>query len=191
MEEETETTDTTLTINEQIRHLRPCMEAREWLHKQKDWQEAWDTCPRGDWLLWLHSRLNPGMPRGDEWHKVYVRIACEAARSVLGSVPAGELRPLAAIELAERFAAGDDVSESDLRAAAAGAADAAAAYAADAHAAGGAAYAAGGAYVAAAAAAGDAYVAAAAYVADSAAAAAANAAIVRKHIPIAPTVGGE
>jgi hypothetical protein len=191
MEEETETTDTTLTINEQIRHLRPCMEAREWLHKQKDWQEAWDTCPRGDWLLWLHSRLNPGMPRGDEWHKVYVRIACEAARSVLGSVPAGELRPLAAIELAERFAAGDDVSESDLRAAAAGAADAAAAYAADAHAAGGAAYAAGGAYVAAAAAAGDAYVAGVAYVADSAAAAAANAAIVRKHIPIAPTVGGE
>jgi hypothetical protein len=186
MEEETETTDTTLTINEQIRHLRPCMEAREWLHKQKDWQEAWDTCPRGDWLLWLHSRLNPGMPRGDEWHKVYVRIACEAARSVLGSVPAGELRPLAAIELAERFAAGDDVSESDLRAAAAGAADAAAAYAdaaggaayAAAHAAGGAAYAAGGAASANAAAAAN-------------AAADANAAIVRKHIPIAPTVGGE
>jgi hypothetical protein len=175
MEEETETTDTTLTINEQIRHLRPCMEAREWLHKQKDWQEAWDTCPRGDWLLWLHSRLNPGMPRGDEWHKVYVRIACEAARSVLGSVPAGELRPLAAIELAERFAAGDDVSESDLRAAAAGAADAAAAYA---DAAGGAAYAAGGAASANAAAAAN-------------AAADANAAIVRKHIPIAPTVGGE
>lgn len=34
--------------------LGACDEACMWLMRQKgSWQKAWDTCPHGDWMLWL------------------------------------------------------------------------------------------------------------------------------------------
>jgi len=157
------------TIGEQIAHLGPCEDAVEWLGGKTDWQAAWDTCPRGDWLLWLYSRLTK-REAGDETHRTLVRIACACARTRLSGMPAGELRPLRAVELAERWAAGEDVPRRALRDAA-DAADVAAAYAA--------ATATAAAHAAYAADAAD----AAAYITTHAAA---HAAIVRKHIPLAP-----
>ena len=37
--------------------LRACTEALEWAGN-KTWEEVYNTCHRGDWLLWLHYRTN-------------------------------------------------------------------------------------------------------------------------------------
>lgn len=39
--------------------LSACQEAKDW-SKNKSWQEVFNTCPRGDWLLWLYKRTNKG-----------------------------------------------------------------------------------------------------------------------------------
>jgi len=36
--------------------LDACQEAIEWVG-DKDLKEAWETCPRGDWMLWLAAML--------------------------------------------------------------------------------------------------------------------------------------
>ena len=70
---------------------------------------------RADWLLWLLGHT--GTP-----HREMVRLACLCARRALRYVPEGEMRPLRAIEAAERWVA----SPTDKTAAeAAGAAEAA------------------------------------------------------------------
>ena len=38
--------------------LDACKEAKEWA-KDKTWKEVYETCERGDWLLWLFARTNP------------------------------------------------------------------------------------------------------------------------------------
>jgi len=38
--------------------LNACKDAREWAG-DKSWQEIYNTCHRGDWLLWLFKRTNP------------------------------------------------------------------------------------------------------------------------------------
>ena len=161
-----------------------CPEAMAWLETQETPREAWDTCERPDWMIWLAVRR--GIDR-----KVLVRIACDCARTALRFVPEGEDRPRLAIETTERWLIGEATIE-EVRAArgaayaaayAADAADAAyAAYAAYADAADAAAYAA---YAAAYAAAADAAAYAAYAAAYAAARKAANikmCAIVRQYI---------
>jgi len=38
--------------------LNACQEAKDWVGN-KTWEEAYETCPRGDWMLWLFSKTNP------------------------------------------------------------------------------------------------------------------------------------
>src|SRR3990167_6923643 len=84
-----------------------CEEAVEWARTQKGTrQQAWNRCNRADWMLWLAARLCG--ERGSKQHRAVVMAACACARTALQYVPAGESRPLAAIELAERWARGDD-----------------------------------------------------------------------------------
>ena len=98
-----------------INHLRPCTEAAQWLETQPDIATAWNCCQRGDWMMWLLTKL----PTPKE---VSVTLACGFARSVLHLVPASEDRPRLAIEAAERWLA--EPTEEN-RAAADAAADAA------------------------------------------------------------------
>jgi hypothetical protein len=184
-----------------LRRLGACSDAVEYAKGHETLQAAWDACPRADWMLWLMGKAAGG-PRSQSRRRL-VLVACACAREALPLVRKGEGRPLAAIELAERWARGErGISISDLRAAAdaayaayayAAAAAARAAYAATAAAAATAAYAAA-AYAAAAYAAA---AAAAAYAAAAAAAAATYARaqmrarcadIVRQHQPKAPRV---
>ena len=148
-----------------------CREARVWLATQSDPRAAWETCERPDWMIWYARRR-------DVDPKVFVRIACDCARTVLWLVPEGENRPRLAIEVAERRMRGEATID-EVRDAAYAAEDAAAdaAYVVDAAA--DATYAAAYAavYTAAAAAAADATYAAA-YAAVYTAAAAAYAAYV-------------
>ena len=131
--------------------VRACAEAREWAGARNA-RQAWDECERADWLLWWAAMA--GVDR-----KIVVKAACQCERRALRFVPDGEMRPLRAIETAERWCEGRATVQ-EVRAAAADSYAYAAAAAADSYA-----YADAYAYAAAAAAA--AYAAAAARAAYS------------------------
>ena len=40
-----------------IEKYAPCKDALEWYNNQPDSRTAWETCPRGDWMLWIARRL--------------------------------------------------------------------------------------------------------------------------------------
>lgn len=47
-----------MNANEFMKHLESlgaCNEAKDWA-LGKSWREVYDTCHRGDWLLWLYRR---------------------------------------------------------------------------------------------------------------------------------------
>lgn len=47
-----------MNANQFMQHLESlgaCNEAKDWANG-KSWQEVYDTCHRGDWLLWLYRR---------------------------------------------------------------------------------------------------------------------------------------
>jgi hypothetical protein len=103
---------------------RACHEATEWVEQTPGSpQELWESCPRGDWMLWLAAKA--GVDR-----KQIVLAACTCARLALEHVKPGETRPLAAIEAAEKWARGEEGVTLDQVRKAAAAAYAAAAYAA-------------------------------------------------------------
>ena len=81
-----------------IAHLHPCVEAADWLKTQPDTQTAWSTCHRGDWMMWLVSKVIVDQ-------HINVTLACRFARMVLGHITNGDNRPLAAIEAAEAWLA--------------------------------------------------------------------------------------
>lgn len=41
-----------------LKELNACEDARQWA-ADKTWQEVYETCHRGDWLLWLFKKTNP------------------------------------------------------------------------------------------------------------------------------------
>ena len=112
--------------------------ARAWC-SGREWLEAWELCENARWML--HAAATVGVDR-----RLVVLAACDCARTSLRHVPAGEARPLRAIETAEAWARGEATAEQartaayaayDAAEAAAYAAEAAAEAAADAAAAGG------------------------------------------------------
>jgi len=167
-----------------LEKLNACSDAIKWVSEQKNQQQAWDDCKRGDWMLWLLGKLSDE-PESKKRKKL-VLTACECARLSLHLVEDGEERPRIAIETAEQWAIGKSTIDEVWKAVAAAydVSDAAYAAASAAYAA----YAADAAYVAAAASA-----ASAAYAYAPAAAASAKegilkqcADIVRKHYPKVP-----
>lgn len=91
-----------------LARLHACRAAQEWA-AGKTPEQAWNECPRGDWMLWLAGML-------DIDRKVLVRATCACARLALPHVPAGETRPLKALETAEAWTRGEATLE-DVRAA--------------------------------------------------------------------------
>ena len=94
--------------NPNLANLLPgplCDEAREWLLRQPDARTAWETCRRGDWLLY-----QLGHRRGVD-RKRLVLATCECARLALRYVPTGEQRPLIAIDTAEAWCRGEATME--------------------------------------------------------------------------------
>ena len=61
-------------------------------------RQAWDECPRADWMLWSVGRLVE--------RKVVVRAACACARTALRYSPETEKRPLHCIDTAEAWCDG-------------------------------------------------------------------------------------
>ena len=100
-----------------LRDARACGEAIEWAKSHPDPADAWAACERGDWMLWIWGRLRGGEPMSDARRPIVLAV-CECARLALRYVPDDEGRPREAIELAERWARGGDVSCQELRKAA-------------------------------------------------------------------------
>ena len=108
-----------------LKKMNACKDAVEWCEQFDSFQEAWQKCERGDWMLWLIGKQIKNI----EERKKLVLCACKCARLSLKYVKKCENRPEEAIKKAEKWAK-DFASLNDVRAAA----DAAyaAAYAADA-----------------------------------------------------------
>ena len=81
-----------------------CNEAVQWA-EGKTLEEAWNTCDRADWMLWLVAKI-------DVTYSPRLRLAaCACARTALKYVPEGEDRLRLTIECAERFARGEATQE--------------------------------------------------------------------------------
>ena len=83
-----------------LKRLRACPDAQMWAAATPgDPSDLWSTCDRVDWLLWLAAESGIVLP--------VVLAACDCARTAIGFVPAGEDRPLRAIDVAERIGRGE------------------------------------------------------------------------------------
>jgi hypothetical protein len=101
-----------------LTELDACHEAVEWARKQPDWGTHWNNCERGDWMLWLIGKTIAGEPMSNE-RKPLVLAACDCAELVLKYVSKGEERLRKAIEIARKWANGDDsISKQGIKAAA-------------------------------------------------------------------------
>ena len=98
-----------MILKTKLLELHACEEAIEWAG-DKSPKEVWNTCERGDWMLWLAGKL-------DVDGKLLVKAACACAREALVHVPDSESRPRIAIETAERWAEGKATAEEAKRAA--------------------------------------------------------------------------
>jgi len=118
-----------MNLIQKMETLNACADALEWIQmNSSNPEKLWNECERGNWLLWLVSKL-------DIDRKRLVLAACQCARLVKHLMT--DERSIKAIEVAEAWASGE-ATEDELRLAAADAAYAAdaaayaAAYAADA-----------------------------------------------------------
>jgi len=82
--------------------LRACEDARKWVANQATYEQAWATCSRGDWMLWLVGKF-AGEPWSDG-RKPLVLAACECARLALPYTK--DKRVLKCIETTEAWTRG-------------------------------------------------------------------------------------
>jgi len=52
--------------SDKLAALTPCSPAVEWAREQPSEATAWQTCQRGDWMLWLVGKLDTSAPYSDE-----------------------------------------------------------------------------------------------------------------------------
>ena len=90
-------------ILEALTRLGACDKPLAWIahpeNEGKSPDELWETCPRGDWLMWLVTEA--GVPRN-----LVAPAVCDCARLALPYVPDGENRPRLCIEAAEDYLRG-------------------------------------------------------------------------------------
>ena len=102
-----------------LKTIRACESGQEWADGQADYKTAWDTCERGDWMIWIASKQ-----LADNRKLTGAKAECAGLVEHLMK----DERSVNAVRVAERFGRGE-ATEEELRVAA-DAAYAAAAYAA-------------------------------------------------------------
>lgn len=117
-----------MVLDQKLLELKACEEARIWA-QGKTWKEIFETCHRGDWLLWLFKKT---IPDDEEHLKLLTRAKAHCALTVRHLMK--DQRSITACEVALKFADGE-ATRDELRTAAAAAYAAYAADAADADAA--------------------------------------------------------
>ena len=92
-----------MTFKKWLELVNACEDAREWVG-DKTAQEAWDTCPRGDWLMWWITKYE------DRYSKRDLRLlACAFASRVLHIFEKAcpdDFRPRMSIDVAMQYAEG-------------------------------------------------------------------------------------
>lgn len=96
-----------------LNNLDACSEAKEWA-EGKSWHEVYDTCHRGDWLLWLYRRS-----KGYDFQKLTLAkgLCANTVRHLMK-----DERSIRAVDAAISFGRGE-ISKDELADAAAYAAD--------------------------------------------------------------------
>ena len=113
-----------MSLRKKLLKIKACQDGVEWLADQTA-EDAWATCQRGDWMLWVGSRC------GVDFQTITLtKVKC--ARLVQHLMQ--DQRSLDALDIAEQFALGNATREQIAAAYDDAAAAAAAAYAADANA---------------------------------------------------------
>jgi len=87
-----------------LRKIGACEDASVWA-KGKSLQEAWDSCERGDWLLWLCGKMAD--KKGWPTRKQVVLAAVECAEPALKYVRQGENRPAECLRIVREWCAGN------------------------------------------------------------------------------------
>ena len=78
--------------------LYACKEARHWVATQKNYEEAWQNCERGDWMLWLARRL-----KVDNRKLALAKFKCaNQVRHLMG-----DQRSITALDAAEKYGNGE------------------------------------------------------------------------------------
>lgn len=90
-------------------NLNACSEGVEFARRFDTYQEAWNACQRGDFMLWLAGKLSGEI--GSDARKQLVLAACACARLALPFVKKGENSPRLAIETAEAYVRGEATLE--------------------------------------------------------------------------------
>jgi len=98
-----------MNLKAALLQLGACDAALEWVGDRTP-EQAWQECPRGDWLLWVAARVKVE-------RRLVVLAACACTRTALKYVPEGEDRPRKAIEAAEAWCQGECTIEELRRAA--------------------------------------------------------------------------
>lgn len=117
-----------MTMNHiEIEKYHPCSEALRFRMQYQTFQEAWQACPRGDWMLWIAQRVGVDL-------RTLTRAKALCALTVRHLMK--DERSIKACEVALKFADGEATREelddaADDAAAVATYADSDAAYAAD------------------------------------------------------------
>ena len=87
-----------------LRGLDPCSDGSAWAKKTKTLREAWETCPRSDWMLWALNKI--GFV-DDRKFRLYA-CACVRGTPLADGRTLWELltdeRSRTAVEVAERYA---------------------------------------------------------------------------------------
>jgi hypothetical protein len=103
-----------MVLDQKLLELKACEEARIWA-QGKTWKEIFETCHRGDWLLWLFKKT---IPDDEEHLKLLTRAKAHCALTVRHLMK--DQRSITACEVALKFADGE-ATRDELRTAAAAA----------------------------------------------------------------------
>jgi hypothetical protein len=96
-----------MSVKEKLEKLNACRGAIEWV-SDKDAKTAWETCERGDWMLWIAKRQGVNIKQ-----LTLAKVKCASLVKHLMK----DDRSLKALEVAEKFALGEATID-ELRAAA-------------------------------------------------------------------------
>ena len=99
----TKQTMTAQQLQDKLIQLNACEPAIEWA-KDKDLNTAWNTCERGDWMIWLLTES-----KNEVTDQELRLIAVECCRSVQRLMT--DQRSINAVDVAERYANGEATDE--------------------------------------------------------------------------------
>ena len=91
---------------------KACDEGRDWALTQPTMIDVWENCPRSEWLLWISDAIDQ---RHDDRTMRLFAVWCARNTPLADGRVTGELltdpRSLAALDVAERYAAGKATDE--------------------------------------------------------------------------------